>query len=45
MMRGAYEITSPISELKEFVETFRKNPDIQDIDPQITPKMFRKAFG
>jgi hypothetical protein len=45
MMRGTYEITSPISELKEFVETFRKNPDIQDIDPNITPNMFRKAFG
>jgi hypothetical protein len=38
-------ITSPISELKEFFETFRKNPDIQYIDPKITPKMFRKTFS
>jgi hypothetical protein len=45
MLRGAYEITSPIAELKEFVETFKKNPNIQDIKPEITPKMFAKAFG
>jgi hypothetical protein len=44
-MRGTYEITSPISELKKFIEMFRKNPDIQYIDPTITPKIFRKVLG
>jgi hypothetical protein len=39
MLRGEYETTSPITELKEFVETFKKNPDIQDIRPEITPTM------
>jgi hypothetical protein len=45
MLRGAYGITSPITELKEFVETFKSNPKLQDIKPEITPKMFAKAFG
>jgi hypothetical protein len=46
MLRGAFEITSsPIAELKEFIETFKKNTDIRDIDPIITPPMFQKSFG
>jgi hypothetical protein len=45
MLRGIYEVTSPISELKEFIETFKKNPAIPDITPTATPSMFRKAFG
>jgi hypothetical protein len=45
MLRGTFEITSPISELKEFIQTFKKNPKIPDITPTITAKMFRKAFG
>jgi hypothetical protein len=45
MLRGTFEVTRPISELKEFIETFKKNPAIPDITPTITPPMFRKAFG
>jgi hypothetical protein len=45
MLRGTFEITSPISELKEFIQTFKKNPNIPDITPTITSKMFGKAFG
>jgi hypothetical protein len=44
ILRGMYEVTSPISELKEFIETFKKNPAIPDITPTVTPSMFRKAF-
>jgi hypothetical protein len=45
MLRGTFEITSPISELKEFIQTFKKIPNIPDITLTITTKMFRKAFG
>jgi hypothetical protein len=45
MLRGTFEITSPISELKEFIQTFKNNPNIPDITPTITATMFRKAFG
>jgi hypothetical protein len=27
------------------METLKKNPNILDIDPTITPKMYKKAFG
>jgi hypothetical protein len=44
MLRGTFEITSPISELKELIQTFKNNPNIPVITPTITAKMFRKAF-
>jgi hypothetical protein len=44
MLRGTFKITSPISELKEFIQTFKKKPNIPGITPTITVKMFRKAF-
>jgi hypothetical protein len=45
ILRGTFEVTSPIAKLKEFIETFKKNTDIPDIEPTTTPLMFRKAFG
>jgi hypothetical protein len=42
---GTFEVTSPIAELKEFIETFKKNTDIPDIEPTITTLMLHKAFG